>query len=130
MPVVIGTNLIGKVISTTTFNSTVRLITATDVVDKISIKIKNNDSYVYGILSGYNKENNTYTIEGISQSIKIENGSIVTTTGMGDIFPAGIVIGKITGINTDNFDLSNVLEMQSDVDFDNINYVTVLRRNI
>ncbi len=130
MPVVIGTNLIGKVISTTTFNSTVRLITATDVVDKISVKIKNNDSYVYGILNGYNKENNTYTIEGISQSIKIENGSTVTTTGMGDIFPAGIVIGKITGINTDNFDLSNVLEMQSDVDFDNINYVTVLRRNI
>ncbi len=130
MPVVIGNNLIGKIISTTTFNSTVRLITATDVVDKISIKIKNKDTYVYGILNGYNKENNTYTIEGISQTIKIENGSIVTTTGMGDIFPAGIVIGKITGINTDNFDLSNVLEMQSDVNFDNINYVTVLRRNI
>ena len=130
MPVVIGNNLIGKIISTTTFNSTVRLITATDVVDKISIKIKNKDTYVYGILNGYNKENNTYTIEGISQTIKIENGSIVTTTGMGDIFPAGIIIGKITGINTDNFDLSNVLEMQSDVNFDNINYVTVLRRNI
>lgn len=130
MPVVIGTNLIGKVISTTTFNSTVRLITATDVVDKISVKIKNGDDYIYGILNGYNKENDTYTIEGISQNAKIENGSIVTTTGMGDIFPAGIVIGKITGINTDAFDLSNVLEMKSDVNFDNINYVTVLRRNI
>ena len=130
MPVAIGTNLIGKVISTTTFNSTVRLITATDVVDKISVKIKNGDDYIYGILNGYNKENDTYTIEGISQNAKIENGSIVTTTGMGDIFPAGIVIGKITGINTDTFDLSNVLEMKSDVNFDNINYVTVLRRNI
>lgn len=130
MPVVIGTNLIGKVISTTTFNSTVRLITATDVVDKISVKIKNGDDYIYGILNGYNKENDTYTIEGISQNAKIENESIVTTTGMGDIFPAGIVIGKITGINTDAFDLSNVLEMKSDVNFDNINYVTVLRRNI
>lgn len=130
MPVVIGTNLIGKVISTTTFNSTVRLITATDVVDKISVKIKNGDNYIYGILNGYNKESDTYTIEGISQNAKIENGSIVTTTGMGDIFPAGIVIGKITGINTDTFDLSNVLEMKSDVNFDNINYVTVLRRNI
>lgn len=130
MPVVIGTNLIGKIISTTTFNSTVRLLTATDVVDKISVKINNNGEYVYGILNGYNKNNNTYTIEGISQNITIENGSLVTTTGMGDIFPAGIVIGKITGINTDTFDLSNVLEMKSDVNFDNINYVTILRRNI
>ena len=130
MPVVIGTNLIGKIISTTTFNSTVRLLTATDVVDKISVKINNKGEYVYGILNGYNKENDTYTIEGISQNITIENGSLVTTTGMGDIFPAGIVIGKITGINTDTFDLSNVLEMKSDVNFDNINYVTILRRNI
>lgn len=130
MPVVIGTNLIGKIISTTTFNSTVRLLTATDVVDKISVKINNNGEYVYGILNGYNKENDTYTIEGISQNITIENESLVTTTGMGDIFPAGIVIGKITGINTDTFDLSNVLEMKSDVNFDNINYVTILRRNI
>ena len=129
MPVVIGTNLIGKIISTTTFNSTVRLLTATDVVDKISVKIKNNEKYVYGILNGYNKEKNTYTIEGISQNIKIEPGELVTTTGMGDIFPAGIVIGKITGVNTDIFDLENVLEMQSEIDFDNINYVTVLRRN-
>ena len=130
MPVVIGTNLIGKIISTTTFNSTVRLLTATDVVDKISVKIKNNEKYVYGILNGYNKEKNTYTIEGISQNIKIEPGELVTTTGMGDIFPAGIVIGKIIGVNTDVFDLENVLEMQSEVNFDNINYVTVLRRNI
>ena len=130
MPVVIGTNLIGKVISTTTFNSTIRLITASAVVDKISIKIKNGNDYIYGILNGYNKSNNTYTIEGISQNIKIENGSIVTTTGMGDIFPSGIVIGKITGVSTDTFDLSTVLEMQSLVNFDNINYVTILRRNI
>lgn len=130
MPVVIGTNLIGKVISTTTFNSTIRLITASAVVDKISIKIKNGNDYIYGILNGYNKSNNTYTIEGISQNIKIENGSIVTTTGMGDIFPSGIVIGKITGVSTDIFDLSTVLEMQSLVNFDNINYVTILRRNI
>ena len=48
---------------------------------------------------------------------------------MGNIFPAGILIGKITGVRTDTFDLSNVLEMQSDVNFDEINYVTLLKRN-
>ncbi len=130
MPVVIGGKLIGKVISTTTFNSTVRLITATDVVDKISVKIKTQDTYVYGILSRYDATNNTYIIEGISHATKIENGSIVTTTGMGDIFPAGIVIGKVTGVTTDSFDLSNVLEVKSDVNFDSIDFVTILKRNI
>ena len=130
MPAVVGEGLIGKVVSTTTFSSTIRLITATDVVEKISVKIQNGEDYVYGILSSYDNETNTHIIEGISQTDKIENGSIVTTTGMGDIFPAGIMIGKITGVRTDTFDLSNVLEMQSNVNFDNINYVTLLKRNV
>ncbi len=130
MPVVVGEGLIGKVIQTSTFNSTVRLLTATDVVEKISVKIKSGDDYVYGILSGYDSKTKTHIIEGISQTNTIEKGSLVTTTGMGDIFPAGIVIGEITGVRTDTFDLSNVLEMQSDVNFDNISYVTILKRNI
>lgn len=130
MPAVVGEGLIGKVISTTTFNSTIRLITATDVVDKISVKIQNGNKYVYGILSSYDSETKTHIIEGISQTEEIENGAIVTTTGMGDIFPAGVMIGKITGVRTDTFDLSNVLEMKSEVDFDNINYVTLLKRNL
>ena len=130
MPAVVGDGLIGKVISTTTFNSTIRLITATDVVDKISVKIQMEDKYVYGILSGYDNETKTHIIEGISQTEEIKNGAIVTTTGMGDIFPAGVMIGKITGVRTDTFDLSNVLEMKSEVDFDNINYVTLLKRNL
>ena len=97
---------------------------------KISVKIKTQDTYVYGILSRYDATNNTYIIEGISHATKIENGSIVTTTGMGDIFPAGIVIGKVTGVTTDSFDLSNVLEVKSDVNFDSIDFVTILKRNI
>ena len=130
MPVVVGMNLVGKVISTSTFNSTVRLLTATNIVDKISVKINNNGNYIYGILNGYNIETDTYIIEGISQNVDIENDSIVTTTGMGDIYPSGIVIGNVTGITTDTFDLSKILEVKSNVDFDNINYVTVLRRNV
>lgn len=128
MPVVVGDGLIGKVISTTAFTSTVRLLTANNLSDKISVKINNGDNYAYGILSKYNKDNNTYIIEGISQNINIEKGRTVTTTGMGDIFPSGIVIGRISGVNTDVFDLAKVLEMESLVDFDNINYVTVLKR--
>lgn len=128
MPVVVADGLIGKVVKTSSFNSTVRLLTANDSNDKISVKIKNNDDYIYGILSNYDSKNNLYIIEGISQNIDIMEDSLVTTTGMGDIFPAGIVIGKVKGINTDNFDLSKVLEVKSDVNFDSINYVSILKR--
>lgn len=129
MPVIVKNGLIGQVVSTTTFNSTIKLLTSNDKNDKISVKIKNGDEYIYGLLSGYNKEDNTYIIEGIKENIKIEKDSLVTTTGMGNIFPAGIVIGKIVGSDTDKFDLAAVLEMKSEVDFDNINYVVLLKRN-
>jgi len=127
MPVVVKDGLIGKVVKTTAYTSTVRLLTST-TVDKISVKIKNEDSYVYGILSKYDLENDLYIIEGITEDITITENSIVTTTGMGDIYPAGIVIGKVTGVSTDNFDLSKILEMKSSVDFNSINYVSVLKR--
>lgn len=127
MPVVIKDGLIGKVVQTTAYTSTVRLLTSS-TTDKVSVKIKNEDKYVYGILSKYDLENNIYIVEGISENIEIKENSIVTTTGIGDIYPAGIVIGKVTGVNTDNFDLSKVVEMKSNVDFNSINYVTVLKR--
>ena len=60
--------------------------------------------------------------------MEIKEESLVTTTGIGDIFPSGIVVGKVVGISTDNFDLSSVLEVKSNVDFDAINYVAVLKR--
>lgn len=129
MPVIVKNGLIGQVVSTTTFNSTIKLLTSNDKNDKISVKIKNGDEYIYGLLSGYNKEDNTYIIEGIKENIKIEKDSLVTTTGMGNIFPAGIVIGKIVGSDTDKFDLAAVLEMKSEVDFNNLNYVVLLKRN-
>lgn len=129
MPVIVKEGLIGKVVQTTTFTSTIRLLTANNVSDRISVKINNQDDYAYGILSKYNAKKNTYTIEGIAQNIEVEEDSLVTTTGMGDLFPSGIVIGKVVGITTDNFDLAKVLEVKTDVDFDNITYVTVLKRN-
>ncbi len=124
MPVVVSGGLIGKVVKTSMYNSTVKLLTANN--DKISVKIKTDNQYAYGILDGY--DGSTYTISGISQNFEIIEGATITTTGMGDIYPAGIVVGKVSGISKDNFDLSKIIEMTSDVDFNNISYVKVLKR--
>ena len=128
MAVIVSEGLVGKVIKTTAFNSTVKLLTSDDANNKISFKIQAGDQYVYGLLSGYNKKNRTFSIEGISTNMKIPKGSIVTTTGMGDIFPSGIMIGKVKSIKTDNFDLAKTVIVEGTVDYDDLNYVTVLKR--
>ena len=60
--------------------------------------------------------------------MKIPKDSLVTTTGMGDIFPSGIVIGKVKKVRTDNFDLAKTVDVVGSADFDDLTYVTVLKR--
>ena len=95
MAVVVNSGLVGKVIKTSNFTSTVKLLTADELNGNVSVKIKLDGKDVYGLLTGYNQETNTYKIEGISESDEIKEGAIVTTTGLSDIFPSGILVGNV-----------------------------------
>lgn len=128
MPVIVSEGLIGKVTKVSNFNSTVKLISSDDVDNKTSVKIKVGDNYVYGLLSGYDEQKGTFIVEGISDNSEIPEGSVVTTTGMGDSFPSGIVVGKVKQVTTDNFDLAKTVEVTSSVDFDDLSFVTILKR--
>lgn len=120
--------LIGKIINTSNFSSTVKLLTTDEIINKISIKINSGDNYFYGLLNGYNVEKNVYEIEGITDYNIIKEGDIVTTTGLTDYFPSGILIGQVSSIVKDEFDLNSVVEVKPSVDFSNISIVTVLNR--
>ena len=128
MAVINNDGLIGKVSTVSNHVSTVKLLANENMSDKISVKIKVKDSYVYGLISKYSSKNNTYTVEGISENIDIPKGADVVTTGMGDTFPSGLLVGHVTKVTTDNFDLSKVALVKASVDFNNIDYVSVLKR--
>lgn len=127
MAVINNRGLIGKVINVSNFNSTVELLTSENI-GKISIKIENNNDYIYGLISQYNLEKNLYLVDGISNNIEI--GSKVTTTGYGDIFPAGILVGEVVNSKNDNYDLAKTLEVKPSVDFNNLNIVSIVKRNV
>ena len=128
MPVVVSEGLIGKVSKVTNFNSTVKLLTSDDINNRISETINVDGKNVYGLLSGYDKKTGAFIVEGIADNTEIKKGSMVLTTGMGDIFPSGILVGKVSKITKDNFDLARTVEVTSDVSFDDIRYVTILKR--
>ena len=128
MAVVINTGLIGKITKVSNYSSTVKLLSNDNMSDKISVKIKTKNDYVYGLISKYDVKSNTYTVEGISENNEIEKGADVVTTGMGTIFPSGLIVGKVKKVTTDNFDLSKVAIVKSSVDFNDLDYVTVLKR--
>ncbi len=128
MAVVTNKGLIGKITKVSGTTSVVKLLTANDSNNKISVKITVDDKDVYGLLSSYDEKNNVYLVEGISENIEIKEQSLVTTTGFSQYFPSGVYIGKVKGVTKDNFDLAQLVEVKSDVDFASINFVTVLKR--
>lgn len=130
MAVVVNSGLVGKVIKTSNFTSTVKLLTADELNGNVSVKIKLDGKDVYGLLTGYNQETNTYKIEGISESDEIKEGAIVTTTGLSDIFPSGILVGNVKVVTSDNYDLTKIVEVTPSVDFNDISVVTVLDRGV
>ena len=128
MVVINGKGLIGRVIKTSTFTSDVRLITTSETNNKISVHISNGDNNLYGLINNYDYSKNLLEVEGISNTKDVDIGYFVYTSGLGGIFPSGILIGSVSEITTDSYDLAKIIKVKPSADFSNINYVSVLKR--
>ena len=120
--------LIVRVVKTSTFTSDVRLITTSDTNNKISVHVSNGDNNLYGVINGYDYKNSVLELEGISNTKDVNVGDYVYTSGLGGIFPAGILIGTVTEITTDSYDLAKIMKVTPSADFNDINYVSILKR--
>ena len=128
MVVVNNDGLVGKIVSTTTFTSDVKLLTTSDTNNKISIAVSTQNKKLYGLINEYNYNNNYLEVEGISNTESVSIGDLVYTSGLGGVFPSGILIGKVSEITTDEYDLAKIIYVTPIANFDNINYVAILKR--
>ena len=128
MVVISSKGLIGKVIKTSTFTSDVRLITTSDTSNKISVHISNGDNNLYGLINSYDYNKNVLELEGISNTKDVNIGDYVYTSGLGGVFPTGILIGIVEEITTDYYDLAKIIKVKPSADFNDINYVSILKR--
>lgn len=128
MAVITSKGLIGKITKTTSFNSEIKLITSSNSNNKISVIIDTEGHELYGILTGYNEKTNKLIIEGISDNAEIKNDTIVYTSGLNDLFPSGLIIGKVSGIEKDNYGLSRNVYVTPSNDISDIKVVSILKR--
>jgi len=127
MAVITKDGLIGKITKVYTNSSEVKLITTEDEAYKVSVTIRVGENDFYGILNGYDKDQNLIRINDVDKNLPIEIGQVVTTSGIGGVFPAGIYVGEVEKIEKDKYDLSKVLYIKTKVNFNNIHYVSVLK---
>lgn len=128
MVVINSTGLVGKITNISTFSSDVKLITTNDTNNKISVSITDGNNKLTGLINTYNYEDGYLKIEGISNTATVNIGDLVYTSGLGGVFPSGILIGKVENITTDVYDLSKIINVKPSANFDDINYVTILKR--
>lgn len=128
MAVISSNGLIGKVNKVSQTTSEIKLITTNDINSKLSVVIKTGEDMIYGIMSGYDDVNNCLQVVSTNKNIEVKEGSLVYTSGMGGVFPSGILIGKVNSIKSDKYDVSKVINVKPSSNFNNFKFVAVLKR--
>ena len=127
MAVITKNGLIGKIVKVYKNSSEVKLITADDINYKVSVLLSTESGDYYGVLSGYSKNGKLLKIKGVDKDSNIKVGDKATTSGIGGIFTKGVYIGEVEKIKEDKYNLSKVVYIKINQDFNNIHYVTVLK---
>ncbi len=127
MAVITSNGLIGKISKVYSNSSEIKLITSDDLNYKVSVSIKVNGTDNYAILNGYDQESNLLKITGVSKTTDVKEKDVVVTSGLGELFPAGIYVGTVEKIKNDKYNLSKTLYIKTKQDFNNIHYVSILK---
>ncbi len=128
MAVVSSQGLIGKVIQTNENSSVVELLSSGSNRLKVSVSIAMEQETVHGILNGYLEQESLLEVNYIPKEKKIEIGSSVYTSGLGEVYPAGIYVGKIEAITLDSLGLYQIAKIRPDTSYDTIRYVSIFVR--
>ena len=127
MAVITNNGLIGKISKVYRYSSEIKLITSDDINYKVSVAIKTGDSEAYAILNGYDSKTGYIKVSGVDKNSNVKEDDEIVTSGLGGVFPGGIYVGQVKKIESDKYDLSKVLYIKTNQDFNNIHYVTVLK---
>ncbi len=126
LAVVDGNGVVGRIDRVNNNNSTIKLITSYDKYNTLSIKIKS-ETEINKILKA---SNNKLIIEGINKNSNVKVGDMIITNGLSNKFPSGLVIGKISSIDSDYYNVSNTATVSLLANIENLRFVAILKRKI
>ncbi len=127
MAIMTAQGLIGKVVVTTPFTSTVELLSTQNPNYRVSALVIG-DKEVFGLIEGYDNERKELILKRIDSNIEIEVGQKIMSSGLGGIFPKGILIGDITEVTTDDFGLTKTAFIKPAADFALLDHVMIAKR--
>lgn len=129
MAVVTADGFIGKVTEVSQFTSVITLITDPSNNNQISgAVLKNKGKEIDGMIEGYDDKKNVLLFEKLPIDSNVAKGDSVITSGLGGVYPKGLLIGKVIKVSPDQYGLTKVAEVQPAANFNNIEYVDIIER--
>ena len=118
--VVSGQGVVGKVIEAAPHSSRVLLLV--DQNSRVGGVVQ--DSRLSGIVGGFSTR--SCRINYLPRRSRIEPGELVLTSGLGRIYPPGLLIGTISKVYPEKFGLYQYADLEPATDFDRLEEVLVL----
>ncbi|TQR19199.1 rod shape-determining protein MreC [Psychrobacillus vulpis] len=129
MAVMTSQGLIGKVILTTPYTSTVELLSTQNPNYRVSAVIADKEE-VFGLIEGYDEQRKELILKRIDSDFEVKKGQKVTTSGLGGIFPKGILIGEVSEVTTDDHGLTKLAYVKPAASFSILDHVIISKRSI
>jgi rod shape-determining protein MreC len=119
-----GTVLVGKVVQAAQFESLVMPIY--DSTSYISARL--GESRIEGIVEGRDSPDVPLLLRFVRRQTRgeIGIGEQVITSGLGGVFPSGILIGRVSRVLYQDTDTSIEIELESSADFSRLEYVFII----
>ncbi|MFH5182234.1 rod shape-determining protein MreC [Paenibacillus sp. TAB 01] len=122
--------LVGRVVQVSSFYSNVQLLKGIDDTANeskaIAVTVKGRENESFGIIESYDREKQTLLMTKIDPNDKLAVGDVVITSGLGQIFPRGIEVGKVISREPGTFGISHVAVIQPFAAFDHLREVFVV----
>jgi rod shape-determining protein MreC len=119
MAVVSAFGVVGRVVTTTPHSSRVLLVI--DAASKISTLIERTRSRA--ICRG---DGDDMSLDYLPLDDDVQVGDLLVTSGLGGVFPKGLIIGAVTRVDKQGFDMFQTVKVKPAVDFEHLEEVLVI----
>jgi len=120
--------LIGKITAVGQLASRVHLMRSHDLINPHVMLLGDNNSFAR--LAGYDAETNELMMVEVSRDVEVEIGTQVITTGMGDVFPRGLLVGTVSRYEVASDQLTQTIFIENNVNYDDLNFMFIIMREM
>jgi rod shape-determining protein MreC len=129
--VITSLGLIGKVETVFERSSIVRLLTSQDVDNKVSVRIQlSPTSTAEAVLDDYNPNTGLFRLILLDTNTSVNVGSTVITSGLGGVYPSGLLVGNVEEIEQLPNSVSARIWVKPSASFMSFDYVLVVKVGI